>query len=198
MRGKLLIYGTSFVALILLNVFAALKVQAHYSRQQYITNLFEEIEHQKNNQDLFDSSSSPFATHTVEADIETTDGRVANLKSFLRKYNSPLYDHAEYIVMVSDKYKFDYRLLVAISMQESNACRVIPEGSHNCWGWGIYGDHVLKFDSYEEAIETVAAGIKKEYLDKGLVTASAIMAKYTPSSNGSWAYGVNHFLQALQ
>jgi hypothetical protein len=83
-------------------------------------------------------------------------------------------------------------------MQESNLCRYIPENSHNCWGWGIYGDQVLRFSSYEEAIEKVAAGIKKEYIDKGLVTASMIMKKYTPSSPGTWARGVNTFLRMLE
>ena len=83
-------------------------------------------------------------------------------------------------------------------MQESNLCRLIPEDSHNCWGWGIYGTTVTRFDSYDEAIETVAKGIKKNYIDKGLVTASAIMKVYTPQSKGSWAYGVNTFLKALE
>lgn len=198
MKGKLLIYGVAFIVLLVVNILAVFQVHAYYAKKQYIARLFDEIDYQKNNTDQFNSSSSPFATHTVSTEVETRDGRVANLKAFLRKYNSPLYDHAEYIVMVSDKYEFDYRLLVAIAMQESNACRVIPEDSFNCWGWGIYGDQVLRFTSYEDAIDTVALGIKKEYLDKGLVTASAIMAKYTPSSNGSWAFGVNHFIRALQ
>ena len=198
MKGKFLVYSAAFIVLVFVNVVAVMKVHAYYTRQEYMTRLFEEIDYQKNNNDQFANSNSPYATSTIQAASETRDGRVANLKSFLRKYNSPLYDEAEHIVAVSDKHKFDYRLLVAISMQESNACRVIPEGSHNCWGWGIYGDHVLKFDSYAEAIDTVAEGIKEEYIDKGLVTASAIMAKYNPSSNGSWAFGVNHFLRALQ
>ncbi len=191
-------YGGAFVVLLLVNIFAVMQVHAQQTRKQYIAELFEEIDYQKNNTDQFDSSNSPYATHTIQTDIEVQDGRVANLQAFLRKYNSPLYDHAAYIVETSDKYQFDYRLLVAISMQESNACRVIPDDSYNCWGWGIYGDNVLRFESYEDAIDTVAQGIKREYIDKGLVTATAIMAKYTPSSNGSWAYGVNHFLKALQ
>jgi len=143
---------------------------------------------------LVNSNQSSLLT----AEVELGDNRVANLKAFFRKYNSPLYDYAEKIVEVSDRYHFDYRLLPAIAMQESNLCQKIPPNSHNCWGWGIYGDQVTKFSSYEEAIETVAAGIKKHYLDKGLVTASSIMKKYTPSSNGSWAHGVNTFLRILE
>jgi hypothetical protein len=141
---------------------------------------------------IFSANSSP------EIKVGLADNRVANLKAFFRKYNSPLYDYAEKIVEVSDRYHFDYRLLPAIAMQESNLCHKIPPNSYNCWGWGIYGETVTKFSSYEEAIEVVAEGIKKHYLDKGLVTASQIMKKYTPSSPGSWARGVNFFLHLLE
>lgn len=132
------------------------------------------------------------------ADINSADPRVANLKRFFRKYNSPLYDNAEVVVTTADKYDFDYRLLPAIAMQESGLCRVIPNDSHNCWGWGIYGSKITRFESYPVAIETVSKGIKTYYIDKGLTTPEQIMAKYTPSSNGSWARGVNQFIQALE
>ena len=65
-------------------------------------------------------------------------------------------------------------------MQESNLCRrLIPENSYNCWGGGIYGTTVTRFDSYDDAIETVGKGLKKTYIDKGLVTACDY-DKYTP------------------
>ncbi len=131
-------------------------------------------------------------------DVRLADGRIANLKRFFRKYNSPLYDKAEYIVKVADIYRMDYRLIPAIAMQESGLCRVIPDNSHNCWGWGIYGNTVTRFGSYEEGIEVVSRGLRKNYLDKGYVTPSQIMEKYTPSSQGSWARGVNFVLDALQ
>jgi len=57
---------------------------------------------------------------------------------------------------------------------------------------------VTRFDSYDDAIETVAKGIKENYINEGLVTASAIMEKYTPSSKGSWQHGVNTFMKALE
>lgn len=126
------------------------------------------------------------------------DPRVAYLKAFFRNYDSELYDHADVIVATADKHDIDYRLLPAIAMQESNLCRVIPHGSYNCWGWGIYGDKVTRFSSYPEAIETVSAGLKKYYVDQGLVTPEQIMQKYTPSSNGSWARGVNYFFGKIE
>lgn len=134
----------------------------------------------------------------ILSEFKTADIRVANLKYFFRKYDSVLYDKADYIVKLADQYKLDYRLIPAIAMQESGLCKHIYEGSYNCWGWGIYGNKVTRFDSYEEAIETISRGIKKNYIDKGLTTPESIMRKYTPPSDGSWAFGVNTFLKMIE
>lgn len=131
-------------------------------------------------------------------EFKTKDIRVAYLKYFFRKYNSILYDKADVFVKNADAYNFDYRLLPAIAMQESGLCKHIPENSYNCWGWGIYGGKVTRFSSYDEAIETISRGIKTYYIDKGLTTPEQIMKKYTPPSDGSWAYGVNTFLKIIE
>jgi hypothetical protein len=143
-------------------------------------------------------TSDPADQALILKEYATNDIRVANLKYFFRKYNSVLYDYAEVFVKWADEYQFDYRLLPAIAMQESNLCKYIYEGSHNCWGWGIYGNKVTRFSSYDEAIETISRGIKKYYIDEGLTTPEQIMNKYTPPSTGSWAHGVNTFLKAIE
>ena len=102
---------------------------------------------------------------------------------------------------ISDKYALDYRLLVAIARQESGLCRSIPDNSFNCWGYGIYGDRVTRFDSYPQALNTVAKGLKINYIDKGLITPEQIMAKYTPPSidkGGPWAKAINQFFIELE
>lgn len=195
MVKKLIFYLILFIVLATINLFLSIKALAYFEKQSLIEKMIADIDQKKNN---FYSSYIVNSKKTVKTEATIADGRVANLKAFFRKYNSPLYDYAEKIVEVSDKYQFDYRLLPAIAMQESNLCRVIPENSYNCWGWGIYGSLVTRFSSYDEAIETVAKGLKTEYIDKGLVTASMIMKKYTPPSQGSWAHGVNTFLRALE
>ncbi|KKP71171.1 MAG: hypothetical protein UR68_C0036G0009 [Candidatus Roizmanbacteria bacterium GW2011_GWA2_35_19] len=186
-----------FSLLVGFNFFLIDKVYSVNKKQTEIEKILAEISQNRNESKQFQVSLGQTAP-TYETDITVADGRVANLKSFFRKYGSPLYNEAEIIVKVSDQYQFDYRLLPAIAMQESNLCRVIPHDSYNCWGWGIYGTTVTRFESYEQAIKTVAKGISENYINKGLVTASMIMSKYTPSSNGSWAYGVNTFLKALE
>lgn len=199
MLKKGLVYFVIFLLLTGLNFFLVIKAYAVFNKQAQIEKILADISQNKNdlNRQFF-LSRAPINNEGYNAEATLIDGRVANLKAFFRKYNSPLYNYAEKIVEVSDKYKFDYRLLPAIAMQESNLCRVIPDDSYNCWGWGIYGDVVTKFDSYDEAIETVGKGIKEHYIDQGLITASTIMEKYTPASQGSWAHGVNTFLKALE
>jgi hypothetical protein len=144
------------------------------------------------------STEQEKTTEEILSEFKTADIRVANLKFFFRKYESVLYDKSEYIVKMADQYKLDYRLIPAIAMQESGLCKHIYENSYNCWGWGIYGDKVTRFGSYEEAIETISRGLKLYYVDKGLTTPEAIMRKYTPPSTGSWAFGVNFFLKAIE
>ncbi len=171
----------------------------NFHRELAIQKILDDIEQGNTPAKQFNFSNGPFTIDSIETEAKISDGRVVNLKIFFRKNSSPLYDFAEVIVRESDKNGFDYRLLPAIAMQESTLCRSIPEDSHNCWGWGIYGDKVIRFDGYEEAIKVVAAGLKKDYLDNGLITATKIMEKYTPSSpNGSWARSVNHFLKLME
>lgn len=198
MHKKILLYLFLFLILIGTNFSLVYNIFQVKKKDIRVQKIISEI---SPNQELNKASKfteAPFVLGAYEAKVGVSDARVANLKSFFRKYNSPLYESAEQIVQVSDQYQFDYRLLPAIAMQESTLCRSIPQNSHNCWGWGIYGDTVTKFESYEEAINTVAEGIKKNYINKGLITINSIMKKYTPASNGSWAHGVGTFFQVLE
>lgn len=200
MVRKITVLFLVYLFLNILNLFLIDKTFAYSNTRKDFAQVLGEISDKKNSSKNYQFTASYKAdlSDGYTTEIKPGDARAANLKAFFRKHNSSLYDYADKIVDVSDKYKFDYRLLPAIAMQESNLCRVIPENSFNCWGWGIYGTTVTRFDSYDDAIETVGKGIKDNYIDKGLVTASAIMNKYTPSSKGSWQYGVNTFLKALE
>lgn len=126
------------------------------------------------------------------------DARVEVVRQFFEQYNSPLAPFASHIVSSAQEYGLDYRLLPAIAMQESNLCRRVPKDSHNCWGFGIYGKKVTRFESYEQAISTVSKTLALEYKNKGLETPEEIMKKYTPSNNGAWADSVSHFMLQMQ
>ncbi len=139
-------------------------------------------------------ASFPF----IQVSVNQTDARTEIVRQFLRRYKSPLETYADEIVSIADKYNLDYRLLPAIAAQESNLCTKIPDNSYNCWGFGIYGGKIQKFDNYSQAIDVVSKTLAVHYVAKGLNTPEEIMHKYTPSSNGSWAFGVSHFMDQLQ
>jgi len=126
------------------------------------------------------------------------DARPVIIRQYLARYNSPLEPYADLIFQISQKYNLDYRLLVAIAQQESNLGKKIPADSYNAWGWGVHSRGTLGFSGWEEAIETVARGLREDYVDQGLVTPEQMMAKYTPLSNGSWAFGVKQFMGEME
>ena len=137
----------------------------------------------------------------LESSFIASDARPLILSKFFETHSCPLepYDHfAEKYIEAADKNNLDFRLIPAISMQESNCCKKMPDGSNNCWGFGIYGDKVLSFPSIEEGIDTVAKTLAKHYSSKGLLEPDEIMQKYTPQSKGTWAAGVLHFMNEMK
>ncbi|WKZ25798.1 MAG: hypothetical protein QY322_00585 [bacterium] len=144
-------------------------------------------------------ASLPSEFPTVSGTYNAVDARPELIRQYLIRYNSPLVGLENYMVEKADEYGLDYRLIPAIGQQESNLCKIIPPNTYNCWGWGIHSRGTLGFNSYEEAIDTVMRGLKKEYIDKGLTTPDTIWTKYTPNSpDGAWAKGVNQFMMAME
>jgi hypothetical protein len=140
----------------------------------------------------------PTTDTQYDGDVVSSDARSEMVRQFFEKYKSPLEPYADEVVNQADAYNLDFRLIPAIAMQESNLCKRIPAGSHNCWGFGIYGSKITRFEDYPTAIETVTKTLATKYKENGLDTPELIMQRYTPSSNGSWAHGVNYFLDQLQ
>ena len=134
---------------------------------------------------------------SVGGEVVGEDARPILIEKYLRRYNSPLAPYANLIFDMSETYGYSYYWIVAIAQQESNLCKKVPEESHNCWGYGINSAGTLKFENYEIAIRSFAEYLKREYFDKGYDTPEKIMQKYCPHSNGSWAFGVNQFIQEL-
>lgn len=146
-------------------------------------------------------SALPANNNQIAQVINFGDARLILVRDFFKKYNSPLKDVDAKFIEVADKYGLDFRLLPAIAMQESLGGKRVIKSSYNPFGYGIYGDLVIKFASWEEAIERVGKALKQDYVNQGLNTPDKIMAKYTPpslSSGGTWAKGVNSFMQQLQ
>lgn len=134
----------------------------------------------------------------IGREVDNRDEKIAALETFFNKQKSPLVDNARTFVDVAEKYDIDYRLLPAIACMESSCGkRLLPE-SYNPFGWGIYGKNAIYFKSYDEAIETVAKGIKEKYVGKGLNTPEKIAPVYTPPNSVNWKNGVNFFIGKIE
>lgn len=137
----------------------------------------------------------------VSENITLADARPKIIENLFKGYNSPLASYSEVFVAVADKYKLDYKLLPSIAMQESKGGQKVINDSYNPFGYGIYGNLVVKFSSWEQAVERVGKALREDYLNIGLHTSTQIMTKYTPSSlakGGAWAKGVSSFMEELR
>lgn len=128
---------------------------------------------------------------------EAPDNRAAVLADFLQQYNSPLAEHASFIVSEADKHNIDWRLLVAISGVESTFAKAYPQGTYNAWGWGIYGDNMHYFASWDDAIETITRELRTKYMDTwGAHDVYQIGSFYAASP--TWAQRVTYFMDKIE
>ena len=140
---------------------------------------------------------TPGASFTLATtqDVEL-DKRVKVLRTYLESHNSPLSKNAETFVKSADKFNLDYRLVVAISGVESTFGKQIPENSFNAWGWGIYDENIIRFKSFDDAINTISKGIREQYMDKwGTKDISDIGRIYAESP--AWATRVQYFMNKI-
>ena len=124
------------------------------------------------------------------------DRRAKILKAYLTEKNSPLAANADAFVKNADKYNLDWKLLVAISAVESTYGQQIPNNSYNAWGWGIYGDHMILFGSWDEGIETISKGLREDYIDKWGAKDVYEIGKFYAASP-TWAVRVDRFMQKI-
>jgi len=190
----------SFKRLLLLPVFLLLIFVIGFGELIYLSNINNNrtVSGINNKEDLIVGASDEVKDIYINATATGADARPILIRKYLEKYNSPLAPYSDLIFELSESYGFEYYWIVAIAQQESNLCKKIPENSHNCWGYGIHKKGTLRFNNYEIALKSYAEYLKRQYFDKGLNTTELIMKKYCPSSDGSWARGVNQFIRELK
>ena len=135
---------------------------------------------------------------SVISAIESTQlNRVEILYKFFKKLNSPLAENSRTFVDVADKYDLDYRLLPAIGCLESACGLRMPYQSFNAWGWGVYGNNVIRFSDFNDGIEKVAKGLYEGYVLKGADTPEKIARKYNPPTHQSWLGKVKFYMAEI-
>lgn len=105
------------------------------------------------------------------------------IEKILVKYNSPMAGEADTFIYACHKYHLDCYLLPAIAGLESGFGNMIYPGTYNAFGWG---GGMIYFKNWNEAIMTVAKGLRENYYNRGAVTVSDIGYMYAAGST-TWA-----------
>jgi len=116
-----------------------------------------------------------------------------SIKNILEKYQSPLSDYVDNFIKVCYEKQINCYLLPSIAGVESTFGRYIIPLSFNPFGWG--GGKII-FKNWEEAIEKVSEGLKKNYFDRGLTTIESIGKVYAESL--LWSSKVLFFMNEFQ
>lgn len=149
-----------------------------------------------NAQEKASASSASIKTNVKEHNTEY-QSRVKILKGYLEKHNSPLAPFAEDFVSQAEKHNLDWRLVTAIAGVESSYGKAIPAFSNNAWGWGVYGNNVIRFATWSQGISTISQGLREKYMDKwGGESIYEIGRIYAASPH--WANSVNIHLSMIQ
>ncbi len=151
----------------------------------------------------FGITAAAGTSQVLGAQVIAGDARGLLLQSFLKEYNSPMAPYANLIVAEADANRFDFRLLVAIAMCESNLGKHMPTSdSYNAFGIAVYTGQQTgaTFKNWPEAIRWVSRYIKESYYDQGLIDLKAIGAKWAPPSvhtGYSWTNCVSEFQKSI-
>lgn len=138
---------------------------------------------------LAEVSVNPATTISINISYDQVDSRALKLQAYLEARGSILAPYATDFVKAADKYNLDWKLVAAISGNESGFGQAYVLGTYNAWGWG--GGYI-RFGNWSDAIYQVSAGLKQGYINKGAVTPSQIAPIYAPPST-TWAGNVQMY-----
>lgn len=138
--------------------------------------------------------SAMLATNTQFVEV---DNRAKILRKFLEQYNSPMAAHADTFVHEADKNDIDWKLVAAIAGLESGFGKHMPYNSYNAWGWGVYGDNVIRFKNFDDGIAILSKGLRENYINKmGSDDVYVIGKRY--ASSPTWAQRVEYFMNRIE
>ena len=147
--------------------------------------------------EIIAGASAPFVYNSFirNSDIEEIRQKKVKtaIENVLKRYDSPMAEASESFVKTCIKYKIDCYLLPSIAGLESTFGKFVWPNSHNAFGWAR---GFMMFDSWAEGIDTVGAGLRKGYLNKGALTVEDIGPIYSESP--TWAIRVNYFINQFE
>jgi len=142
-----------------------------------------------------DTAGSSAALTPIEIS-KPKDNRSEILHDYLLKYNSPLAPYAKNFIDEADRNNLDWKLVVSIAGNESYFGQMIPSNSYNGWGYGIYGNNVRYFSSWDEGIAVVSKAIRTDYVNK-LGTSNIYEIGSMYAQDPTWANKVTNYMASL-
>ena len=137
------------------------------------------------------------------ADVPVALPSASDLDAYLAGKGSPMAGQGSAFLASGGRWQLDPRLLVAIAGAESNFGSITC-APFNAWGWGC-PNGPFKFTSWADGIDTVAEGLRTNYLAEGRISVAQINLKYAPIGaandptglNNHWTTNVSRFLIEL-
>lgn len=170
------------VSVILVSIIVTLTIQTDQTRQPHKYNIF---------------SAKPLVLGAMTDNTGVGDSRAAKIDKVFAENNCELTGLGDVFVSEAEKNDIPYWIVAAISFQESSCGKKTPkidgQETYNAWGWGVYGDNVEAFESWEEGIEVVSKYLSNRFFSQDVIEPCEIMQTYTPPSQGSWCNGVEYF-----
>lgn len=108
--------------------------------------------------------------------LKPRDPRAIRLERFLKVQQSTLALHADLIIELSDTYKIDYKIPVAIAGLESGYCAKVAF-QNNCWGYGSFS-----WPTLEAGIKGYLSKMNVGYFSKGKRAISDIAPIYNTAN----------------
>jgi hypothetical protein len=123
------------------------------------------------------------------------DVRPLAMRAVFEKYNSPMLGYENELIAIAEKHNLDWTLLAAIAGTESSFGKRMPANCLNPYGWGIYGNNKLCFNSFPEAAEAVAKGLSTRYNTSSL---ESIGRTYNKVSTEGWINHTKFFMNKIK
>jgi len=115
------------------------------------------------------------------------------IKNILDKYDSPMKNEVDSFMLACQKYSLDCYLLPSIAGLESTFGRFIYPNSNNPFGWGR---GLIVFENWSQAIDTVASGLRNNYINHGASTIDQIGSIYCEGN--TWAGKIKWFMKQFE
>jgi len=147
-------------------------------------------------------ASEPLVLQEATSTVYAEDSRAEKINEVFKMFRCPMVGLGDTFVYEADKNQIPWWLAAAIAFQESSCGKNTPkidgEETYNAWGWGVYGQLIRSFESFEKGIGTVSSYLSDQFISRGVTDPCEMMKTYTPGSNGSWCDGVTHFADIIK